>query len=448
MSRIFFFFIFCILFLTNCSLDRKPGIWTDSKAEQKRIAELKEKQSKIIGTDKIYSSENTYSKELTLKNVISIQAPKKNSSWIMPGLNHQNYLGNLSLSGVDNIFLKKKIGKNKFSKFNNISNILSYNENIIFSDDNGTIFNIRKNGQLVWKKNIYGKNYKNIYKALVLSIYKKTIYIADNIGFIYSIDLLTGELIWVKDHSISIKSSIKVFNNKIVVIDQDNKILCLNTKDGTRFWDVLSISSFIKSQTLLPIAISDLGNIITINSSGDIFKIDMSTGDILWSANTSVSDYADASDFFKSSNLVIDKNKAFVSTGSYTISYNIDDGTINWETLANSIGTPVIVNNNIFLVSENGYFIILNKNTGEIKSSVNLLKNLKKKKQNTQIVSFIMGSGKIYSVTKNGYLIITSANSGKVESYKRLAKSISVSPIISDNKLFILTENSKIIGLN
>ena len=40
---------------------------------------------------------------------------EKNLSWEMSSLNHQNFLGNIYLSGIDNIFLKKKIGKNKFS---------------------------------------------------------------------------------------------------------------------------------------------------------------------------------------------------------------------------------------------------------------------------------------------------------------------------------------------
>ena len=214
MSKNFFLFTLCIVFLSSCSLDKKTGIWTDEKEEQKKIAELKKKKKLIIGTDKIYSSEITYSKELDLRNLISVSQPKRNTSWTMPSLNHQNYMNNLFLSGVNNIFLKKKIGKNKFSESKNITNILAYKESIIFSDDNGTIYNINKNGKINWKKNIYNKNYKNIYKSLILSMYKKSIYIADNIGFIYSIDLLTGKLIWIKDHSTSIKSSIKVLKTR------------------------------------------------------------------------------------------------------------------------------------------------------------------------------------------------------------------------------------------
>ena len=59
-----------------------------------------------------------------------------------------------------------------------------------------------------------------------------------------------------------------------------------------------------------------------------------------------------------------------------------------------------------------------------------------------------MGSGKIYSVTLSGYLIISNASTGKVESYKKIGHIVKSNPIISDSKLFILTEGSKLIGYN
>ena len=59
-----------------------------------------------------------------------------------------------------------------------------------------------------------------------------------------------------------------------------------------------------------------------------------------------------------------------------------------------------------------------------------------------------MGSGKIYSVTLNGYLIISSASSGKVENFKKIGDSITSNPIINNGKLFIYTEDSRILGLN
>ena len=90
----------------------------------------------------------------------------------------------------------------------------------------------------------------------------------------------------------------------------------------------------------------------------------------------------------------------------------------------------------------------MDKANGEIISSTNILKILKKRKQATKITGFIMGSGKIYSVTLNGYLIVTSASSGQVEYFKKIGEDVVASPVISDGNLYIVTRSSKIIGFN
>ena len=366
----------------------------------------------------------------------------------MSGLNHQNFLGNIYLSGADNIFLKKKIGKNKFSMSNIAASILAFKNNIILSDDVGTIFSINANGNINWKKNIYKKIYKKVNKNLVLAIYKNYIYVADNIGFVYAIDLGNGKINWIKNYAIPIKSNIKIFNDKIYLMDQDNKIFSLNVKDGTRIWDVLSISSFIKSQNLLSSAISKTGDLIILNSSADLYKIDGNTGEVYWYSNTLGSLLPDATDFFISSEIVIIDDEIIFSAGPSIFSYNLNVGSINWEKKVSAVGTPIIDGENIFFTTSNGYFVIMNRATGKIISSTNILKILKKKNRETKITNFIMGSGKLYSVTLSGHLIVSSAISGKVEYFKKIGDPVTSAPVINNGKLYILTENSRIIGFN
>ena len=445
-KNLIFFLIFILL--VNCSFDNKTGIWSGSKKEKRRISELEKEQKQTKVVDYIYSSKSVYSKEISLTKKISISNPRKNLSWKMSSLNQQNFLGNIYLSGIDNIFLKKKIGKNKFPMSKIISSPLVFENNIIFSDHNGTIFNINLNGEINWKKNIYKKIYKKVYKNLVFSIYQNNIYVADNIGFIYSIGLNNGKLVWIKNHGIPIKSNIKIYKNKIFLINQDNRILCFNTKNGSKIWDIRSVPSFIKLQNFLSSAISKQGDVIAINSSGDLFKVNANNGKIDWSLNTLESTLAHATDFFKSSEIVIIDDNIIFSSKSSIFSYNLNTGYTNWKQEVSSIGAPIIDGKNIFILTDNGYFVIIDKDTGIIISSTNILKILKKRKQETKITGFIMGSGKIYSVTSNGYLIVSSPVSGKVEYFKKIGDPVTSAPIINNGKLYILSRNSSIYGFD
>ena len=185
-----------ILFLlSNCSFDNKTGIWEEVISEKKRIAKIKQEQTKDENTIRIFSSQNIYEKEKKIEKTISISKAKKNFQWIMPGNNYQNYLGNIYLPGITNMFLKKKIGKNKLSLSKTSTKPLAIKNYLYLADDKGTIYKITVYGEIVWKKNVYSKVYKNIYKNISFSLYKGNLYVSDNIGFIYSISSDDGQLI-------------------------------------------------------------------------------------------------------------------------------------------------------------------------------------------------------------------------------------------------------------
>ena len=149
-KKIYLFFFLIFTFIFGCSFDDKTGIWSGSEKEKKKLSEIEKEQKKIVNTVKLYSSENLYTKELhTIKNIV-LSEPKKNLSWEMPGMNLQNFFGHLYVSGVENIFLKKKIGKNKFSISKNLSSPLVFDNNIIFADDTGTIFSIDQRSKINW----------------------------------------------------------------------------------------------------------------------------------------------------------------------------------------------------------------------------------------------------------------------------------------------------------
>ena len=71
----------------------------------------------------------------------------------------------------------------------------------------------------------------------------------------------------------------------------------MNTKNGTKIWDIRSNASFIKIQNLLSIAVTKKGQVFGINSSGDLFKVNASSGELYWALNTTESLFAHASDF-------------------------------------------------------------------------------------------------------------------------------------------------------
>lgn len=432
----------------SCSFDKVSGIWSGTEKEKRRLGEIQKEQKETLNKIKLFSTENIYNTEIQPAFNTKLSKPVRNISWEAAGYNNQNLLKNFYLPNISNRFLKKKTQKNKFPILKTASSPLISDDRIFLSNDRGTIFSLTKSGSVIWKENIYKKMYKNIYKNLSITKYKNNIYVSDNIGFVYSLSSETGKILWIKNHGIPLKSKIKIFENKIILINQDNRILSFNIADGSILWDVRSVSSFIKSQKLLSVAISKSKKLYSLTSAGDLLKINVNNGKVEWLLNTLESLKAYNTDFFSSSDIVIDQGQLFLSAGPSFFSFDLETGFIKWKENYSSSLTPVIILDNIFLVTNNGYLLNINKDNGSIIWSINILSNLKRKKQNTLVTGFILGSGKIYATTENGYLIVLSASTGNFESTFKVADSILVPPIIVDGALYVLSNEPKIIGLN
>ena len=89
--------------------------------------------------------------------------------------------------------------------------------------------------------------------------------------------------------------------------------------------------SFIKSQNFLALAVSKEGDLVTLNSSGDLLKVKANNGQVYWSLNTTGSMAALDTDFFKSSEIVISDNDIIFSASSSIFSFNLYNGYLNWK---------------------------------------------------------------------------------------------------------------------
>ena len=118
-------FLFIFIFVLNCSLDKKSGLWTKSKKISKEI-------EKNIKTKDLFLEEKALNKEHNVNLKIRLTSKPKNKSFINNLDNNNgrvNYNGNL-----------KSISRYKFSKIKNFNN---FEPEIIFSS-NSIIFLIIK----------------------------------------------------------------------------------------------------------------------------------------------------------------------------------------------------------------------------------------------------------------------------------------------------------------
>ena len=272
--------------------------------------------------------------------------------------------------------------------------------------------------------------------------------VADTLAKYYALDINSGEIIWSKNNNAPFNSQIKIFKDKFFIVDSENVIKCFSIKDGSVIWSFKTEKPFIKSQKKNSLVIIN-NKVIFTNSLGDITALDLYTGDLSWQTPTQKKAIYEDALFLKNADLVVGKNSIFLSNNTNDFfSIDVDTGIINWKQKINSELTPTFVNNLIFSITNEGYFIIIDYETGNLIRSTNVLKNIKKKKiKKFKPVGFIVGKKDIYLTTANGRLFVIDISTGITKSVLKIDGEKISRPIIIEKNLFIIKENS-IIKLN
>ena len=425
--------ILILLFTNNCSLNENQRIW-------------KNKNTKIEDEKNI--------KELFLKektNTVEFNAQLKLSLLKIGFNNHavenKNNFGSYKYAGL----LKESISY-KFSKLRDVDKLnhkpIFLNNGIIFFNKKGDLIRYAKDKKIIWQKNYYSKSEKKTQKNLVLAAVNKKLLVSDNIGKYYSVDINTGELIWSKKNTYSFNSEIKIFKDKFFVIDYKNTLRCYNIASGSECWNLQTTDSFILSNNKHSLIILN-NSIIFTNSLGDITSVDVDTGLILWQLPTQSNNIIEENYTFKNSKLVSDGKSIFFSNNRNQF-YSIDssNGVINWLNKINSNLTPVIIDNFIFTISNDGYLFVIQKEKGNIIRINDIYKNYKiKKRSNITPIGFVVGLTNLYLTNSDGKMIISDLVSGDILATKKVSNGQISEPFIFNENLFII-RNGSIIKYN
>lgn len=426
----FFLFLF---FLISCSFNDSSSFWTNEKKLQKDQSKFKilfeEKEKKI----------SEFNKEFIIKlNKSQIKINKLSK-----------FNNNDGYSLFDSNL--QKISKYNFSKLRNYElfepNLILDNQNIIFFNNQGTILKFDENSKKKWETNNYSKDEKRAGPLLSMFLDKNKLIIVDNVSKVYAVNIDNGEIMWSKKHKAPSNSQVKVYNDNFFVVDSHNNLNCFSAINGEKIWSHSTEKSFINSSKKLSMIIKN--KIIVFNNSvGDITGVDVDNGKLLWQVSTQqTNDLQDLMSLKTSTLIENDESIYFVNNKNQFFSIELNTGAVNWIQNINSDLKPTIINELIFSISNDGYLYTIEKKTGNLLRSINLISELNKKKNKVFPMGFVMNSTNLFISLSNGRLLINNVSDGKISDIIKIDNKKISRPHI-DNQNMYLIKNDSIIKLN
>ncbi len=440
--RIFIIF-FVFIILQSCSFDNKSGIWkSESNVSTENIDDFSQFKD-LITTNSPYKNELKIKKGFNF-NLSSLYS---NSEWTDILYNQYNSSENFTFSDLN----RKTFRSKKITKHNIDDHVLYESDNIISSDQAGNInvYSLTDKTNLL-KFNFYKKKYKKNKKKLNLIVEKSIIYVSDNLGYLYSLDYNTKKIIWAKNFKIPFRSNLKIFENKLIVSNQNNQLFYIDKNNGDILKLIPTEETTIKNRFINNISLDDKSTFF-LNTFGSLYSIDNTRMQINWFINLNETSNRNPSDLFLGNKLINTKDRIVVTTNYFTYVMDSSSGTILYKKNFSSFIKPLVISNYLFLISKNDFLISLNLKTGNIIFSHNINRKisdfLNTKKKKAEFKNIFMINSKIYIFLKNSFVLVFNLK-GDIEKIMRFPIKLNSELILIKDSIIFFDSNNKISVVN
>lgn len=206
----------------------------------------------------------------------------------------------------------------------------------------------------VWHKALRG----GIYSTPVTD--GKSLFIGDDVGVMYSLNLKTGKTNWTFDTGMRIVGSPAVSEGVVVFGSANYTIYGLNAKTGKELWHITTNQAVMGAATIHE-GIAYIGG-----GDGRMFAINIHTGEVKWS-------FDELKNYVLTRPLVYNNKLYFGCWDTHFYALNLADGSLVWKwnngngnpKLSPASVWPVATDGKIFITAPDRYFTCLDAETGE-----------------------------------------------------------------------------------
>jgi len=436
--KLFYCLIILVLF-QNCSFDKKSGIWKNEKAipdvDKDYLKELETLSSSNKLFDKIIPVDRNFKFKLT--SVVD------NFDWNDIFFKKNNNLQNFKYNDLNRILFKsKKLSRHSTSNF-----IMFEDGNVILSDFIGNIivFSINQK-KIITKFNFYKKKHKKINKLLNFIVENNTIYVSDNLGYLYALDYRNNKILWAKNYKVPFRSNLKLFKNKLIASNLNNSLFFFDKNNGNNLKLIPTEETIVKNQFKNNLSL-DEKTLFFLNTYGSLYSIDNESMRINWFINLNQSLDLNPSNLFLGHPIINENESIIVSSNQFTYIVNKLNGSIKYKKNFSSQIKPIMLNNYLFLITKNNLLIAMDIQKGEIIYSTDINQsvaeylNIKKKK--VKFKNLMISNNKILIFLENSYVIKFSIT-GNIEQVYKLPTKINSFPIFINSSMVFLNKKNKV----
>ena len=386
-----------------------------------------------------------------------------NISWPTPGGEADHTLHHLSAPGTLEVIWKEDVGKASSRRARLTSPPVVADGRLYVIDAEATVSAINvEDGKEIWRAELAPKIKEKFRVREIMSRTKPAergfgggvsfdegkLFVTSGFGFAAALDAETGRALWRHETAAPVRTPPTAYRGSVYFVTNINEMVALKQETGEREWN---FQSFEESARILsaasPAAAGDL--IVAPFSSGEVVAFLSSSGNPVWNdtlaRNTQITALSALNDIAGSP--VIDRGLVFaVSHAGRLVAIDIRSGQRIWDAPIASLQMPWVAGDYIFVVSIDSQLVCLSRADGAVVwvSQLQRYDNEKKRKGRISWSGPVLAGDFLILVSSDGRLAKISPQDGSLVETKKIDEGSVVSPIVAEEKIFVLTQNGKL----
>ncbi|OHD00978.1 MAG: pyrrolo-quinoline quinone [Sphingopyxis sp. RIFCSPHIGHO2_01_FULL_65_24] len=401
----------------------------------------------------ILSNDNSVKVDPATASVaVVLPDPVVNANWAQSGGNASKSMGHPALGASRSQIWTASIAGGNNKQRLAAAPVVSDNRLFVVGTDAVVSAFSADTGASLWSAAIgtTGKDFKDSLFGGGASVDGSVVYATSGVGDVAALNAADGSILWKVKPAGPLRGAPTIAFGGVYVITQDNQIIALNAADGAVLWQAtasLEAGSIFGAGS--PAA--GQGTIVAGFSSGEVQAYRYENGRDLWedalartSMALSVSTLSDVD-----ADPVIDRGRVFaLGQGGRMASYELVTGQRSWEISIAGISTPYVVGEWVYAMTDDGKLLCVARGTGKVRWLQQLarfrVETEKKKKDPIRWTGPILAGGRLIAVNSEGQLSEFSPADGSLIATTEFKTSLSQSPIVANNVLYILADDGRI----
>jgi outer membrane protein assembly factor BamB len=383
---------------------------------------------------------------------VVLPEPAVNAAWAQSGGNASKSMGHPALGATRAKLWEARIAGSTNKQRLASSPVIADNRLFVVDTDAVVTAFAADTGAKLWSAAIgsTGKDFKDSLFGGGAAVDGNVVYATSGVGDVAALNAADGSVIWKVKPTGPLRGAPTIAFGGVYVISQDNQIYALNAANGAVQWQATA-STEAGSVFGAASPAAGQGTIVAGFSSGEVQAYRYENGRDLWedalartSMALSVSTLTDVD-----ADPVIDRGHVFaLGQGGRMASYELVTGQRSWEISIAGISTPYVVSEWVYAMTDDGKLLCVARGTGKVRWIQQLarfrVETEKKKKDPIRWTGPILAGGRLIAVHSEGTLAEYSPTDGSLLASTEFDASLSQSPVVANNILYVLADDGTI----